>query len=154
MSDTVTSVEKYGTPSEVDQVEADKLQLDGGCDRYEVEWDTEARVTPMGSLVFFAQYIQTGGLIDRLCEGTPLAYTSNNAPKERDVLGTIVLSILNGQTRYAHINALRGDRVGAEVLGVSKLVSEDSVRRALKRGTPEAWDTWLVPRSGLCGSRC
>jgi len=143
MSDTVTSVEKYGTPSEVDQVEADKLQLDGGCDRYEVEWDTEARVTPMGSLVFFAQYIQTGGLIDRLCEGTPLAYTSNNAPKERDVLGTIVLSILNGQTRYAHINALRGDRVGAEVLGVSNLVSEDSVRRALKRGTPEAWDTWL-----------
>ena len=61
MSDTVTSIDKHGTPSVVDQVEADKLQLDGGCDRYEVEWDTEARVTPMGSLVFFAQYIQTGG---------------------------------------------------------------------------------------------
>ena len=73
--------------------------------------------------VFFAQYLQTGGLMDRLCQGTPLAYNSNNAPKERDLLGTIVLSVLNGQTRYAHINALRGDRVGVEVLGVSKLVS-------------------------------
>ncbi len=143
MNDTVTSAEKHNSQIVVDQDEADKLLLEGGCDRYEVEWDAEARVTPIGSLVFFAQYIQTGGLMDRLCKDTPLAYRSNNAPKERDVLGTIVLSILNGQTRYAHINALRGDRVGAEVLGVSKLVSEDSVRRALKRGTAEAWDTWL-----------
>ena len=46
--------------------------------------------------------------------------------------------------RYAHINALRGDRVGAEMLGVSKVVSEDSVRRALQRGTPEEWDEWLT----------
>lgn len=145
MSDTVTSVEKHGTQSVADQAEeVGKLLLDSGGDRYEVEWDAEAKVTPMGSLVFFAQYLQTGGLMDRLCEGTPLAYNSNNAPQERDVLGTVVLSILNGQTRYAHINALRGDRVGAEVLGVSKLVSEDSVRRALKRGTPEEWDAWLT----------
>ena len=133
MSDTVTSVEKHGTQSVVDQGEVGKLLLTGGGDRYEVEWDAEARVTPMGSLVFFAQYLQTGGLMDRLCAGTPLAYSSNNAPKERDVLGTIVLSILNGQTRYAHINALRGDRVGADVLGVSKLVSEEIMLEAEKR---------------------
>ena len=144
MSDTVTLVENHGTQSVVDQDEADKLLLLGGHDRYEVEWDAEARVTPMGSLVFFAQYIQTSGLMDRLCKDTPLDYRSNNAPKERDVLGTIVLSILNGQTRYAHMNALRGDRVGAEVLGISKVVSEDSVRRALQRGTIEEWDDWLT----------
>jgi len=144
MSDTVTSVEKHGTENVVDQVEVGKLLVNGGSDRYEVEWDAEAKVTPMGSLVFFAQYLQSGGLMDRLCQGTPLAYTSNNAPEERDVLGTIVLSILNGQTRYAHINALRGDRVGAELLGVSKVVSEDSVRRALKRGTLSEWDSWLT----------
>ena len=144
MSDTVTSVEKHGIESLMDQEEVGKLLINGGSNRYEVEWDAEAKVTPMGSLVFFAQYLQTGGLMDRLCQATPLAYSSNNAPKERDVLGTIVLSILNGQTRYVHINALRGDQVGAEMLGVSKVVSEDSVRRALKRGTPEEWDTWLT----------
>jgi hypothetical protein len=144
MSDTVTSVEEHVTESIVDQAEVGKLLVNGGSDRYEVQWDADAKVTPMGSLVFFAQYLQTGGLMDRLCQGTPLAYSSNNAPEERDVLGTIVLSILNGQTRYAHINALRGDRVGAEVLGVSKVVSEDSVRRALKRGAVEQWDGWLT----------
>lgn len=58
--------------------------------------------------------------------------------------GTVVLSILNGHTRYAHINALRNDRVGPEVLGMSKMVSEDSVRRALKRAQPQTWDAWLL----------
>lgn len=142
MSNAVTSVMQDGTESLSEQVDTGKLLL-SGSERFEVQWDSDAKVTPMGSLVFFAQYLESGGLMDQLCEGAPLEYSSNNAPKERDVLGTLVLSILNGQTRYAHINALRGDRVGAEVLGVSKIVSEDSVRRSLKRGTPEAWDKWL-----------
>jgi hypothetical protein len=101
-------------------------------------------VTPTGSVVFFAQYLKTGGLLDRFCDSSPLEYKSNNAPAARDVMGTLLLSVLNGQTRYAHINALRSDRVGAEVLGLGKVVSEDSVRRALGRGTEEAWDTWLA----------
>jgi hypothetical protein len=146
MSDTVTSVEKHGIETLADQADVGKLLVRGGDERFEVQWDTEAKVTPMGSLVFFAQYVQTGGLLDRLYHGSPLAYSSHNAPEERDVFGTILLSVLNGQTRYAHINALRGDRVGAEVLGIEKIVSEDSVRRAFKRGTPQAWDAWLTAR--------
>ncbi len=144
MNNTVTSTDKYDTNSLMDQVEGGKLLVNGGGERYEVEWDAEAKVTPMGSLVFFAQYLQAGGLMDQLCRETPLEYKSNNAPKDRDVFGTIVLSVINGQTRYAHINALRGDQIGAEVLGVSKVVSEDSVRRALKRGAWETWDKWLT----------
>jgi len=31
---------------------------------------------------------------------------SNNAPAKRDVLGTILLSVLEGHTRYAHICSL------------------------------------------------
>ena len=49
--------------------------------------------------------------------------------------------------------ALRGDRVGTEVLGVSKVVSEDSVRRALNRGTLEEWDGWLNRLSFPLGKR-
>ena len=144
MNDTVTSAKNHGTESVADQADVGTLLACGGDERFEVQWDNEAKVTPMGSLVFFAQYVQTGGLLDRLCNGSPLAYTSHNAPKDRDVLGTILLSALNGQTRYAHINALRGDRVGAQVLGIERIVSEDSVRRAFKRATPEAWDAWLT----------
>ena len=65
MNDTVTSVEKHDTENLVDQVEVGKLLVNGSGDRYEVEWDVEAKVTPMGSLVFFAPYLQTGGLMDR-----------------------------------------------------------------------------------------
>jgi hypothetical protein len=144
MNDTVTSVKKHGTKAPADQAEVDKLLVRGGNERFEVQWDMEAKVTPMGSLVFFAQYVQTGGLLDRLCKDSPLAYSSHNAPKERDIFGTVLLSTLNGQTRYAQINALRGDRVGPDVLGFKKIVSEDSIRRAFKRATPEAWDAWLA----------
>ena len=125
------------------QADVDRLHLLGG-DKFTIEWDAEAKVTPTGSLVFFAQYLKAAGLMDQLCEQTPLAYTSNNAPKDRDVLGTIVLSILMGQKRYAHISALRNDQVSPELLGFPKMVSEDSVRRAFKRGTAEQWDEWLT----------
>lgn len=143
MSNTVKYAGEYTEECHLKQVETCKLIVGNG-ERFEVEWDTEAKVTPCGSLVFFAQYLHSGGLMDQLCRDTPLDYSSNNAPEERDILGTILLSILNGQTRYAHINALRADQVGPELLGMSKIVSEDSVRRALKRGEPEEWDRWLA----------
>ena len=143
MNDTV-AYENDGTGALLDQAEIRRLLIRGGGGCFEVEWDADAKVTPTGSVVFFAQYLRTGGLLERFCGSSPLEYKSNNAPDARDVMGTLLLSILNGQTRYAHINALRSDRVGAEVLGLGKVVSEDSVRRALGRGTEEAWDTWLA----------
>ena len=111
MNDTVTPVEKHGTEDFEDQAVLSKLLLSGDSERFEVQWDGEAKVTPMGSLVFFAQYVQAGGLLDRLCEGTPLAYTSNNAPKERDVLGTVVLSILNSTVRRATHTSMRYEAI-------------------------------------------
>ncbi|MDD5705061.1 MAG: hypothetical protein PHR35_03990 [Kiritimatiellae bacterium] len=119
-----------------------KLLLGGGG-AYEVAWDTAAAVTPMGSLVYFGQYLSASGLLDRLVADCPFSYRSGNAPGKRAVIGTTILAILNGQTRYAHINALRQDRVSAEVLNVKKLVSEDSVRRAFLKEQAEAWDVWL-----------
>ena len=37
-----------------------------------------------------------------------------------------------GQHRYTHITALRGDGVSPQILGMSKIVSEDTLRRAAK----------------------
>ena len=51
-------------------------------------------------------------------------YTSPNAPEVRDVLGTWLLSILEGQRRYAHINGLRGDAVAPKILGMSRIISD------------------------------
>ena len=61
----------------------------------------------------------------------PVTYTSPNAPAKADVLGTILLSVLAGHRRYAHITALRFDGVNPQLLGMNKVCSEDSVRHAL-----------------------
>lgn len=130
-----------GKSVSVEQELQTRLRTGGGT--YDVEWDADAAVTPIGSLVYFGQYLSTGGLFDGLCADCPLTYSSPNAPDKRDVVGTAMLSILNGQTRYAHINALRQDRVSADVLGMKKIISEDSVRRAFARGEMPEWEKWL-----------
>jgi hypothetical protein len=96
--------------------------------RVHVEWDPQAAVTPLGQLPFFTEFLQVSGLFDPLVESCPLFLTSPNAPSKRDVLGTVMLAILSGHQRYAHISALRGDTVNPPLLGMSKVVSEDSVR--------------------------
>lgn len=77
--------------------------------RVHVEWDPQAAVTPLGQLPFFTEFLQVSGLFDPWVQSCPLVLTSPNAPSNRDVLGTAVLSILSGHQRYAHISALRGD---------------------------------------------
>ena len=76
-------------------------------------------------------------------EQCPLSWRSPNAPRKRDVLGTVLLSILAGHKRYAHITSLRGDGVNPRLLGMGKVVSEDSVRRALLKVDEGAGVEWL-----------
>jgi hypothetical protein len=56
------------------------------------------------------------------------------------------LSILAGHNRYAHITALRCDGVSSQILGMSKIVSEDSLRRALARISAYGSRDWLRPQ--------
>lgn len=73
----------------------------------------------------------------------PLQYSSPNAPEVRDVLGTLFLSVLAAHKRYAHITTIRTDRVNPERLGMTGVVSEDSVRRALSQFDEAEAVTWL-----------
>ena len=118
--------------------------------RMHVRWDETSQATPHGQLVFFAEFLATAGVFDRWVEGCPLSYSSPNASSKRDVLGTLMLGILAGSRRYAHIAGVRGDAVAAQALGLRSLVSEDSVRRALKAMVPEASEPWM--RSALMHS--
>ncbi len=72
-----------------------------------VEWDEKAATTPRGQLPFFVDFLKKSGLFDAFVADCPLRYTSPNAPKRRDVLGTTMLSMLAGYNRYAHTSALR-----------------------------------------------
>src|SRR6201993_861098 len=101
--------------------------------RVHVEWEPAAPVTTMGQLAFFIEYLKQGGLFDGWVAGCPLSLTSPNAPSKRDILGTVMLSVLAGHRRYAHITALRCDPVNPPLLGMNKVISEDAVRRALTK---------------------
>jgi hypothetical protein len=107
-----------------------RVAVDTFAGRIHVEWDPDAAVTPMGQL-FFIEFLKVSGLFDAFVTDCPLRYTSPNSPEVRDVLGTMVLSILCGHKRYAHITNIRSDRVNPELLGMTSVVSEDSVRRGL-----------------------
>ena len=128
--------------------EAMVVQTMGG--RMHVRWDETARATPHGQLVFFAEFLATTGVFDRWVEECPLSYSSPNASSKRDVLGTLMLGILSGSKRYAHIAGIRGDGIAAQALGMRGVVSEDSVRRALKAVQVPASDIWM--RSALMDS--
>jgi Transposase DDE domain group 1 len=117
------------------------VQSMGG--RMHVRWDECAQATPHGQLVYFAEFLATAGIFDEWVKGCPLNYTSPNASSVRDVLGTLMMGILAGSKRYAHIAGIRGDKVAAKALGLSKIVSEDSVRRGLKAMDPELSGVWM-----------
>ena len=126
------------------------VSLDSFAGPVRVEWDTEAALTPLGQLPFFIDFLKAAGLFDAFVADCPLHYTSPNAPKKRDVLGTAMLSMLSGHKRYAHIAALRGDGVLPELLGMNKIVSEDAVRRAFAAIDEEEGAAWLRRHLDYC----
>ncbi|MGB5832280.1 MAG: hypothetical protein WBG92_09865 [Thiohalocapsa sp.] len=121
--------------------------LDTFGGRVHVEWDPSATVTPLGQLPFFTEYLKVGDLFEPWVEQCPVRWTSPNAPNKRDVLGTAVLSILCGHQRYAHISAVRGDTINAALLGMEKVVSEDSVRRLLLKLDEAEGVAWVAAPS-------
>ena len=108
-----------------------------------VEWDSDAAVTALGHFAFFVEYLKLSGRFDTLVADCPLVYASGNAPAVRDVIGTAVLGILAGHWRYAHLTALRGDSVSPALLGMSRVVSEDAVRRGFGKIEAAAGEAWL-----------
>ena len=98
--------------------------------RFHVRWDAYDSASALGQLPFFAEFLDVTGLFERWAKGCPLAYTSSNAPTVQDVLGTWLLSILDGQNRYAHITGLRGDAVAPQLLGMKRIMSDESLRCA------------------------
>ena len=129
-----------------------KIAVDTYDGRVHIEWDDEAPVTPMGQLAFFIEFLKRTELFDHWINTCPLKFTSPNAPKIRDILGTLLLSILSGHTRYSHITTIRTDRVNAPLLGMKKIMSEDSIRRALIKIADLEGADWLTNELKNCYS--
>lgn len=132
--------------------ELDTLSVETFNGKVLVEWDHDAATTPFGQLPFFIEYLKTGNLFEPWVEDCPLNFTSPNAPTKRDLLGTVLLSTLAGHTRYAHVTAIRNDGINPQLLGMNKIVSEDSLRRNLAKIDEEEGITWLREHLNRCYS--
>ena len=108
--------------------------LDTFAGPVKVEWDVRSPLTPLGQLVYFAEFLKVSDRFDAAVGDWTLTYTSPNAPAVRCVVSTWALAALAGHKRYAHVTALRSDSVLPELLGMDKIVSEDSLRPALDAG--------------------
>jgi hypothetical protein len=121
---------------------SEPLSVETFAGRIHVEWNPQAEVTPMGQLPFFIDFLKTAELFDPWVTECPIHYTSPNAPSTRDILGTVLLSVLAGHKRYAHITTIRSDSVNPRLLGMKRVMSEDSVRRAFTKASPTKCTQW------------
>jgi len=126
-----------------DAGDLDRCTIESYAGKVHIRWDDAAAVTAMGQMPVFVDFLKTSGLWDDFIKECPLRYKSPNAPTHVDILGTLLMSVLAGQCRYAHISGLRGDGVNPELLGMRKVMSEDSARRAFQHAGPEETREWL-----------
>ena len=96
---------------------------------YTLKWDDETQMSVNAHAALLSQFAKAGGFLDRLVETCPMRLTSNNAPEVRDLIATVMVSMINGATRFRHFDRLRGDTATAELFGVGRFMSCDSVRQ-------------------------
>ena len=104
--------------------------------------EPSGRGNPDGPAAVFCRFLKTGELFEPWVKACPIAYVSPNAPSKRDALGTVMLSVLAGHRRYEHITRIRSDAVNPGLMGMNKVMREDSVRRAFSKASPESCTQW------------
>jgi len=127
-------------------VEALGLETAGG--KIKVRWDRKGQATAQGQMAFFIEFLSATGLFDQWVADCPINYKSPNGSMPRDIVGTWMLSILSGHWRYAHVSAMRTDGVNPGLLGMSGVVAEDTLRRALKAIDEQSGVQWLSRHIG------
>ena len=114
---SITPASKSSLPA---KIQAAPVKVQAACGVTQVQWDNDQACTPIGQLVFFVQFLECSGLLENWISEAPLFYKSNNAPQPRDILGTMMLSILAGHKRFCNMEQIYGDTVSAQVLKLKK----------------------------------
>ena len=86
---------------------AQKIETLGG--EYALKWDDETQMSVNAHAALLSQFAKAGGFFDRLVETCPMRLTSNNAPGVRGLIATVMVSMVNGATRFRHFDRLHGD---------------------------------------------
>ena len=88
-------------------------------------------------------FLKASGLFDRLCGDFPVHHRSNNSCSNRDILGTAVLAILLGKTRYVHIEAITSRPAYMSIMG---RIVESGRRRTIHLTSTHA-ESGLIQRA-------
>jgi hypothetical protein len=67
-----------------------------------------------------------------------------------DVLGALFLAVLSGYKRYSHITSIRHDAVNPPLIGMNRVLSEDSARRAFKNIDEQNCKQWQQKHLKYC----
>jgi hypothetical protein len=147
MAENQESVEVHpageASGGELEQASQGNSAVDTFGGKVFVRWDPEAAVTAFGPVTYLIEFLKTNGLWQQWVEDCPLRYRSPNAPPKKDILGTILLSVLAGHKRYAHVTTIRSDSVTPGLLGMQRVRSEDAVRRAFLQGEAASYERWM-----------
>ena len=101
-------------------------------------------LTPYGGLVPWSAFVRRCGMIEALAESCPVQRRSGNASKVYDVLQSFVLTALCDGRRFVHVNRLREDPAVCELLGMERVVGDDSIRRLFAEVSPEQGAHWVA----------
>jgi len=82
----------------------------------QIPWGPDEKVTALGQLPFFIDFLKQAGLFDAFVQDAPLSHSSSNRPRVRDVLGTVLLATLSGARRTMHVNLPRYEPVNPRLL--------------------------------------
>ena len=96
---------------------ADGLGTLGG--EFGLCWNDAVPLTTGAHNAFLSAFFAAGGVFDHLVDTCPLKLTSNNAPTNRETLGTAVVGMTNGSYRYRHFDNLSGDAVTVSFVPVA-----------------------------------
>ena len=136
----------------ITKIDKELLKCETHGSTVHVTWDEES-VTPNGQFVFFAHFLKVSGVFDNWVADCPSLRVKDedfSPQKKRDVLGALLLGILSGHKRYAHINSIRFDEVNPPMLGMSKVYSEDTIRRSFQEAAQDECHAWMKKHISHC----
>ena len=88
--------------------------------------------------------LRKAGVIERFAASCPVTRTSPNAAPIADVLHSFALTAVCAGTRFAHVQRLREDPSLAELFGIKRVVSDNTLRRLFARIEVAAGAEWVA----------
>ncbi|MEI6057309.1 MAG: IS1380 family transposase [Lentisphaerota bacterium] len=104
---------------------------------------SEEALTPYGGLIPFAAFQKQTGIIEQLAKTCPVVRTSPNASSLYDIIATFGITVLSDGRRFTHANRIGDDKSIAEVFGMKRASSDDTIRRLFYSIEESAAKNWI-----------